>query len=454
MPFEFSIQVPNFLAVAPVEICDEILSYLCNTDLKSFSECSRICRKLAAPFLFAGLALTPESAAAFEAGVLCSVRSKVRKIYLKGKIYTGFDPADGDIAGYIETFRFCAKSLRLFPFVRKIYIEYGAYLWENLYLALWREISSALPNLKEVGLKVLRGVPDSDDSGSYEGFYEKLSPETQQFVGPKDFWSSDEDLNIDQFHRSLEVVRLYDSRVTSLYRDQSKYLQNFPIRSSVSSLRELYLTSPRIIIQNGPGTLTFPNLSKLEIRGLESNYVYASVLVWVSRHCPNLRSLGIRKHEKYRVSFISTGGSQTESFQMPKVKELSLTWPWNNPNPREHLSRYKRHDLDRFVRKLIDSGMDGLEEVRFFRIPAFGGSEDVIERSCRVTRDFGGCNDDDDVQGRVRLWWRKPFYVKIGQGVLGEEEDDGEDSEDDLDDNLPLEGGRTQGASSPELIQW
>ncbi|TGJ67528.1 hypothetical protein EYR41_006652 [Orbilia oligospora] len=435
------------LLATPAEICDQILGYLYKHDIGNFSLCSKACRKVALPSLFAGLDLTPESAAAFGDGaVFSSLRPDVRKLYLQGRVYSGFgQEVNEDTVEYVETFRFCVESIRLFPSVRSIYIEYGSYLWENLCVALWREVST-LPNLKEVGRKVIHiGFYRGQYWKSYGDVYPQLSPITQSFVGSEEV-NHDEDVETSkdvQMPGGLEVIRLY-SRNTLLTRDEEPYFQGFPIKHSIESLRELHITALTVNIESGPGTLIFPNVVKFSIDGHESNYVHQWVFQWVSRHCPNVQSLSMIKDINSRPFYIPPYFSPQEQapyFPMPKLVTLSLQWFSEDPipgaGPTQPPKKYKRRRLEALVREFMDQGMSGLEEVKFFRRPAFGSPNHIIEGGCRISKDEGG-------GGKIRVWWKKPFYIMLGQKRFEEEEELGEsvegvdsDADDNLDENFP-----------------
>ncbi|KAF3230455.1 hypothetical protein TWF192_009712 [Orbilia oligospora] len=438
------------LLTTPAEITDQILGYLYKHDIGNFSLCSKACRKVALPSLFAGLDLTPESAAAFGDGaVFSSLRPDVRKLYLQGKVYSGFgQEGNEDTVAYVETFRFCVESIRLFPSVRNIYIEYGSYLWENLCVALWREVSM-LPNLKEVGRKVIPvGFYRGQYWKSYGDVYPHLSPITQSFVGSEEVHHDDEGVETSskdsvRVPAGLEVIRLY-SRNTLLTRDEEPYFQGFPIKHSIESLRELHITAATINIESGPGTLIFPNVVKLSIDGHESSYIHHWVFQWVSRHCPNVRSLSMIKDTGYYPFYAPPYFSpQDESpyFLMPKLVTLSLQWFLENPipgaGPTQPPKKFKRRRLEALVREFMDQGMVGLKEVKFFRRPAFGSPDHIIEGGCRISKDEGS-------GGKIRVWWKKPFYIMLGQKRFEEEEELGEsvegvdsDADDDLDENFP-----------------
>ncbi|KAF3207375.1 hypothetical protein TWF679_008440 [Orbilia oligospora] len=438
------------LLTTPAEITDQILGYLYKHDIGNFSLCSKACRKVALPSLFAGLDLTPESAAAFGDGaVFSSLRPDVRKLYLQGKVYSGFgQEGNEDTVAYVETFRFCVESIRLFPSVRNIYIEYGSYLWENLCVALWREVSM-LPNLKEVGRKVIPvGFYRGQYWKSYGDVYPHLSPITQSFVGSEEVHHDDEGVETSskdsvRVPAGLEVIRLY-SRNTLLTRDEEPYFQGFPIKHSIESLRELHITAATINIESGPGTLIFPNVVKLSIDGHESSYIHHWVFQWVSRHCPNVRSLSMIKDTGYYPFYAPPYFSpQDESpyFLMPRLVTLSLQWFLENPipgaGPTQPPKKFKRRRLEALVREFMDQGMVGLREVKFFRRPAFGSPDHIIEGGCRISKDEGA-------GGEIRVWWKKPFYIMLGQKRFEEEEELGEsvegvdsDADDDLDENFP-----------------
>ncbi|KAK6506374.1 hypothetical protein TWF506_011289 [Arthrobotrys conoides] len=425
----------------PAEICDQILGYLYRDELCNFSLCSKACRNLSLSSSYAGLKLTPESAVAFrDGGKFCSLRADVRKLYLEGKAYSDpdWEAQDGNssIIARIEELRFCIESIRLFPSVRRVRITYSPHLWEKLRIALWKEVS-ALPNLKEVGFEAIPvGHFRDQDRNTHDDVYLLLLPATQEFIGSPE--RSVDEGGVEAFDTPtmrVEILRLY-SRSMLLLRNEEQYFSNFPIRSSIDSLRELYITTGTVNLESGPGTLLFPNLVRLEINGHESSFVHSWIFKWISLHCPNIQSLGLMQRADGRASYLSPNDGDS-SYPMPKLISLSLQWfseyPIIGAGPGQPPKRYKRKQLEVLIRKFMDNGMEGLEKVKFLRRPAFGSPHHIIEGGCRITRD-----EIDGGRRRVRLWWKRPFYVRLGQKSFVEEEEEGQDSEDDLDENFPV----------------
>ncbi|KAK6497693.1 hypothetical protein TWF481_012097 [Arthrobotrys musiformis] len=434
------------LLTAPVEIWYEILGYLNKPDVANVSLCSKLSRNLVLPSLFAGLKLTPESAAAFGDGELCSLRGGVRKVYLIGTTYSGcHGESCDDTVAYIETFRRCIESLRLFPALRGVCLEYGFYLWRNLYVAFWREISG-LRGIREVEVVVVYSIPFRvHEWGRYEEVHAMLEPSTQQFVGSQTLSegeANEEIGNIQIGGSGLEVVRL-SPKYRALRLDTiEKYFFDVPVKQSFSTLRELSITASRIAnltnwptnTELGPQSDTyFPNLTNLEISA-QYNLGDRKLLSWISVHCPNLHTLGLITPADARYASTSVRIRYTSAFPMPKLAKLYLSWPWApyTVAPSRQEGRFKRKELDAHVRKFISAGMYNLKEVVFL------GRRDWMNDLKQFI--VGGCGiEKHEVSEKTMLLWKKSYYTEVvgRSGVrsleLGEEDGGGVDSEDEFD---------------------
>ncbi|KAK6345993.1 hypothetical protein TWF730_010328 [Orbilia blumenaviensis] len=424
--------------LSPAEIQDEILGYLCKTDLASFSSCSKKYREVTFPLLYAGLKVTPDSVAAFrDGGALASFRHCVRKLYLASKTYEDFEGQTiNDTITHIQNFYPCIRSLQQFTNVKSIKVVCTENLWENIYAALWAGVSK-IPNLNDVEFKLQEGRSRALIKywGQYQLIYSLLSSEIQEFLGPDELSEEGHDA-ADYFTKPLETICI-NVRTTMLPTENTaSHLVKFPIKSSINSLRKLKITTNRLnddrVYETRPQPeatkLIFPNLTTVEIDELPEGYFsYQRLFGWLATHCPGLKSLALRISTDGRIIVSGDYGVEFNGlFQIPQLVKVIIPWP----RKFERHMRYKRRELDAAVRGMVDAGMHALREVTFRRGPRWRAHyHQYVAIDCRICKDEGG---------KLRIWWRKPFALEIGQKSFVEEEDDGEGSGDDLDQEPPF----------------
>ncbi|KAK6512526.1 hypothetical protein TWF481_001410 [Arthrobotrys musiformis] len=431
------------LLACPPEIHLEIIEHLQadpkRIPLECFSLTSKLLRSRALPYLFNSLWLSRDSVAAFsDGGKLSPIRSYVRTLYIsnkryrRGKIYRH--------VALVENLAIFAKSLHLFPSATDIAIrsdfDVPKSIQNNVYIALWRAISS-FPNFKNVdvcnGYTFTTRTSRESPRDPYGIFLRKLSPEAQNFLGPvgvsnEELWGG---YDISPHAQSFENIHL-DTYELELEREVGFASRSFFFGLSCETIKvldlniNLYLVT--VGLENEPITIRFPNVRKIMLRGGQvfRGSTCQEVLNWFAQACPNTESLELSMLEKY-----TTGLSQAEYDElkpMHKLKDLMMPWP------RNAAGRYKQSELNEFIHSLMYAGLENLETLMFARIPGWNiYYNEHVFRKCRIDR--------NGIKGRAKIIWRKSYRyieVEVLGGTLDPKEiEEGDDSEDDLDENPP-----------------
>lgn len=152
--------------------------------------------------------------------------------------------------------------------------------------------------------------------------------------------------------------------------------------------------------------------------------------------CPNVQKLSLTTYDharSYRTPPDHSDFAYDGLIPTQKLKEV------RSPRPEKIEGRYKRRELAGVIRHLVEAGLKDLEKVMFARKAPWERSEYIsITKMCKVTR---------DTAMRPKLWWGKlyqshPYAYTYSHGKgnftivgLTEGEEDGADSQDDVDEN-------------------
>lgn len=256
----------------------------------------------------------------------------------------------------------------------------------------------------------------------------KLTPEAREFLGPVEI--SDEDLQNgiafpQQAFETLDI-NIYE---LELQRQPGFSSKTFFFGHCSETLKSLNLrvdSTPAVAGQNStPITIRFPNVTKIKLKGRFCGSC-AKGLTWFAQTCPNVESFKLHLSDKYRSGL--SLAEYEEFTPMHKLKFLEIPWP------RGETERYKKPELNKFIRDLMYAGLENLETVSFARLPLWNKyANDYIFRGCRIERGY-------EDKG-TKIWWKKSYrHIEVNlKGLIPDqtEFEGGEDSGDDWDENPP-----------------
>ncbi|KAK6524577.1 hypothetical protein TWF281_011481 [Arthrobotrys megalospora] len=428
----------SYILAAPAEIRDQILQYLTppnsvyssTSDLVNFSLCAKTCRDLAIPLLFSHIKLVPDSIVAFsDGGTLSSVRHHVRKIGIKWKPKEPYTDVD-----IIEGVSLCVRSLRLFPRARELGLSYKFSVDEsisnNLPIAIWKTISTALPNLRvfkfNPRLWERKRSPEMtpDLQERYSGIHALLCPESRQFIGPA--YISDEEASGSFLPSPWSVERILLEAPKSSFRWNSGLnLVNFLIAVSTGTLRSLSIKADylELLVKDGFQPFISPNVVDLDIGVSGEAAEYDELLKYFAASFPNVQTLSLISHSDgrtYDPPLDPLDLAYSELALMPKLRKVTVPWPWNQG------TRFRRRELAGVIRRLISSGLEQLEEIKFLRkTPWYVYGHGFECRKCWVKRDGAM---------RIKLLWGQTYHGATSDSDTDREEnlkeEDGYDSDD------------------------
>ncbi|KAF3234159.1 hypothetical protein EYR41_009810 [Orbilia oligospora] len=259
----------------------------------------------------------------------------------------------------------------------------------NLYVAIWRAISSfpKFKNIKIIRLSSSRVREFRDPPRDpYKIFSLKLSPEAKEFLGPVGI--SDEELGngISIAKQNFKTVKL-ESRHLELQRQPGFCSRPFFFGNSAETLKSMNLCISGLLSIAGPDhspiTIRFSNVTKIKLNVLE--------IPW-PRH---------------------------------PFEEIAPT-----------IKRFNQNELSKFIRDLMNAGLESLENVTFIRMPIWAGFwNELIFRECRIDR--------SDKERGPRIWWKRSYRYhdtnirNLTPDQTEFDEGDANDSGDDLDETPP-----------------
>ncbi|KAF3172392.1 hypothetical protein TWF751_005664 [Orbilia oligospora] len=295
----------------------------------------------------------------------------------------------------------------------------------NLYVAIWRAISSfpKFKNIKIIRLSSSRVREFRDPPRDpYKIFSLKLSREAKEFLGPVGI--SDEELGngISIAKQNFKTVKL-ESRHLELQRQPGFCSRPFFFGNSAETLKSMNLCISGLLSIAGPDhspiTIRFPNVTKIKLNG-KFKYMRDNYSSGMVARCSGLFT---REYEEFTL--------------MRKLKVLEIPWP---RHPFEEIAptikRFNQNELSKFIRDLMNAGLESLENVTFIRMPIWAGFwNELIFRECRIDR--------SDKERGPRIWWKRSYRYhdtnirNLTPDQTEFDEGDANDSGDDLDETPP-----------------
>ncbi|KAF3159921.1 hypothetical protein TWF788_003453 [Orbilia oligospora] len=316
----------------------------------------------------------------------------------------------------------------------------------GLYVAIWRAISS-YPNFKNIKIirfssNKLREPRDPLGDDPYKTFSLKLSPEAKEFLGLVAI--SDEELgneiSIPKQHFETVKIEAYDFKLQCQPGFSSR---PFFFGNSTETLKSINLCMSGLLTivgsDHSPITIRFPNVTKTKLHGkfnhFRGDYTSGMVAKWFAQACPNVESCKFWILRSYNRGLLTR--EYEEFIPMHKLKVLEIPWP---RHPLEEMAstikRFNQKELTKFIRDLMNAGLESLENVTFIRMPIWAALwDELIFRECRIDR----C----DKERGPRIWWKRSYrYHDINIRRLTPDqtefdEGDANDSGDDLDEYPP-----------------
>ncbi|KAF3286156.1 hypothetical protein TWF970_009705 [Orbilia oligospora] len=350
----------------------------------------------------------------------------------------------------VELLSLYTRSLHMFTSVENIttMFDFGVpeSIQNGLYIAIWRAISS-FPNFKNIKIirfssTRLQGLRDPLGDDPHRTFSLKLSPEAKEFLGPVTI--SDEELeneiSISKQHFETVKIEAYGFK---LQRQPGFSSRPFFFGNSTETLKSINLCVSGVLSIVGPDhspiTIRFPNVTKIKLHGkfnyYRGDYTSRMAANWFAQACPNVESC------KFWILSAYSRGLLTREYEeftpMHKLKVLEIPWP---RHPIEEMAstikRFNQKELNKFIRDLMNAGLESLENITFIRMPIWAALwDELIFRECRIDR--------SDKEREPRIWWKSSYrYHDINIRNLTPDqtefdEEDANDSGDDLDDFPP-----------------
>ncbi|KAF3119735.1 hypothetical protein TWF594_004598 [Orbilia oligospora] len=296
----------------------------------------------------------------------------------------------------------------------------------NLYVAIWRAISSfpKFKNIKIIRLSSSRVREFRDPPRDpYKIFSLKLSPEAKEFLGPVGISDGELGNGIYIAKQNFKTVKL-ESRHLELQRQPGFCSRPFFFGNSAETLKSMNLCISGLLSIAGPDhspiTIRFPTVTKIKLNGkfkyMRDNYSSGMVAKWFAQACPNVESC------KFWILACYSSGLFTREHPFEEVAPT--------------IKRFNQNELSKFIRDLMNAGLESLENVTIIRMPTWAGFwNELIFRECRIDR--------SDKERGPRIWWKRSYrYHDINIRNLTPDqteldEGDANDSGDDLDENPP-----------------
>ncbi|KAK6504132.1 hypothetical protein TWF506_002342 [Arthrobotrys conoides] len=400
----------------PLELVDEILSYVSKRDFRRFSRCSRACRNFIIPLVFNRIEWrTPSKAAAFrDGGIVGHLRPAVHHISMHSP------GRPNELLRAIDAFQVYMDVLRLFPNITSLWINFSmiAEIEPNMIQVIFTKLSRcpAFHTLKSLNFTCKRFASFSlhDLSGARNQDYFAALPEkyhrylgrqikSEHNVAPPPGPPGLTELIVVTNQFSLTPSRRAEPHMSFLHQSCAKTLTRLRIRSDAV----LVAADPKADVSEH--NFDWQGLKQLQ---LEFGHTDPIVLPEIRDRFPGIEDLVIMKLGAwYGVNQLQPDGEATVALEMmlcdafkgmKNLRRVRLPWPTDNSGGDMFHSRHhvQCEGLEKAVISWITGGAEKLEKVVFAKDTRWSMSDQFLQplvgfQIMRDRRVVGG-----------ELWWK------------------------------------------------